>query len=259
MEIFKTIQGYDDIYKISNYGNVTSKNKLLKQEVIKRNHTNYRRVSLSKNGKVKRYQVHRLVAEYFVNNENNDPIVNHLDNNGENNHYKNLEWTTHIGNMEHSRKQGRQNIVQQKGGFASGKIAKNKQIKRIENLIGKTFGEITVLKEISFGAHPRILVRCNSCNSEYETHTGKVYKNEETSCRQCGLIKNAKKMVEKTIDSLENSVINNRKIENVIFEKNKYKGIVTCLDCNKSKFMYLHPMLRKENPTLCSCRQIRKT
>lgn len=36
MEIFKTIQGYDDIYKISNYGNVTSKNKLLKQEVIKK-------------------------------------------------------------------------------------------------------------------------------------------------------------------------------------------------------------------------------
>lgn len=45
-------------------------------------------------GKRRRFRVHRLVAETFIGNPNNYPIVLHLDNNKQNNHYTNLKWGT---------------------------------------------------------------------------------------------------------------------------------------------------------------------
>ena len=55
----------------------------------------YLMVSLCKNGTVKRYLVHRLVAQAFVENPYNFPEVNHKDENKTNNHFENLEWCTH--------------------------------------------------------------------------------------------------------------------------------------------------------------------
>ena len=47
---------------------------------------------LTKNGKQKRYKIHRLVAEAFIPNPNNYPQVNHKDCNPLNNKVDNLEW-----------------------------------------------------------------------------------------------------------------------------------------------------------------------
>ena len=59
----------------------------------------------------KKYSVHRLVAEYFV--ENDDPdhntIVNHKDENKLNYYYKNLEWTTPSNNSLYSLRQNGSN------------------------------------------------------------------------------------------------------------------------------------------------------
>lgn len=49
---------------------------------------------------------HRLVAEIFIENPNNFPIVNHLDGIKINNVYTNLEWVTHSGNNQHAKKTG---------------------------------------------------------------------------------------------------------------------------------------------------------
>ena len=67
------------------------------------NRTGYARVSLCKDGVVKRVFVHRLVAGTFLfGSYFEDGIVNHRDGNKQNNHYTNLEWTTHKGNLQHA-------------------------------------------------------------------------------------------------------------------------------------------------------------
>ena len=79
------------------------KQKYLNQELIKRGgKSEYRRVTLSKNGSVKRFQVHRLVAIMFIDNIKNKPCVNHIDGNGLNNKVSNLEWCTYSENEKHS-------------------------------------------------------------------------------------------------------------------------------------------------------------
>lgn len=59
-------------------------------------------VCLSKNNKTVHRRVHRLVAQAFIKNPNNWPIVNHKDGNKSNNNVNNLEWCTEKYNMKHA-------------------------------------------------------------------------------------------------------------------------------------------------------------
>ena len=94
-EIFKDIEGYEG-YQISNYGNVKSlgNDKTRKEKVLKpaKDKYGYLYVNLSKQGKVKKHFVHRLVAQVFIDNPNNLPEINHKDEDKTNNHITNLEW-----------------------------------------------------------------------------------------------------------------------------------------------------------------------
>lgn len=113
MEIWKTIEEFNN-YEVSNYGRVRRKEcvivysngavtnykeKILKQEITR---GIYLRVTFSQNNVQKRFQVHRLVAKYFIKNPENKPCVNHIDGNGMNNNVSNLEWCTHSENERHS-------------------------------------------------------------------------------------------------------------------------------------------------------------
>lgn len=94
------VNGYNRSYRIYTDGEVWSvrSGKFLKQEHSK----GYKRVTLSINGKTKRFQVHRLVAMYFIENRLNKPCVNHIDGDKENNELNNLEWCTYSENENHS-------------------------------------------------------------------------------------------------------------------------------------------------------------
>lgn len=114
MEIWKDIKGYEGKYQVSNLGNVKSSwmwtgDKYIKREKILRNilyKNGYLYVSLSKDGKVKRFKVNRLVAEAFIDNPYNLPITNHKDGDKTNNCVSNLEWCTHSENLSHAYKIG---------------------------------------------------------------------------------------------------------------------------------------------------------
>jgi hypothetical protein len=86
------IEGYDN-YSVSDYGNVRNDQtgRILKGGI---NSDGYHNIILYLNGKKTFYKIHRLVATYFCNNENNYNEVDHIDCNKINNHYKNLRWVT---------------------------------------------------------------------------------------------------------------------------------------------------------------------
>jgi hypothetical protein len=111
MEIWKPIKNYEGLYEVSNLGRVKSlpKGKFSrKSEMILtlRKHP-YKCVNLCKDGKVSTKTVHRLVAEAFIANPYNKPVINHIDCNPSNNNVSNLEWVTELENQMHSRKLGR--------------------------------------------------------------------------------------------------------------------------------------------------------
>lgn len=106
METFVAIRGYENKYTINQSGVIkTFYNKNgkmdyeLKQYIDK---DGYRYVKLYADGKCRNKQVHRLVAETFIPNINNKPVVNHKDCNRLNNNVSNLEWCTVKENVNHS-------------------------------------------------------------------------------------------------------------------------------------------------------------
>lgn len=96
--LWKEIEGYEGLYKVSNHGEVWSERsqKLLKKGKGGRG---YHNVVLTKNKKRKTFYIHRLVANNFIDNPLEKPCVNHIDENKTNNHRSNLEWCTYEENM----------------------------------------------------------------------------------------------------------------------------------------------------------------
>lgn len=106
-ENWKDVFGYEGLYQVSNLGRVKSlgNGKIRKEKILKptNNGRGYLIVHLSKEGKMKNYRVHRLVASSFIPNDNLlKTDVNHKDENPANNRVENLEWCTKAYNNNYS-------------------------------------------------------------------------------------------------------------------------------------------------------------
>jgi hypothetical protein len=104
-----TIKGFEN-YSVDDQGNVFSFPKktrkgirILKYNIAK---TGYGLVDLCRDGKVKKFLVHRLIAETLLPNPNNKEQVNHINGNKLDNRLENLEWNTRSENQKHAIKIG---------------------------------------------------------------------------------------------------------------------------------------------------------
>ncbi len=112
-ENWRSINLYSN-YEVSSVGRVWNVNtgRILKPSI---NTGGYYYVNLCNGGKVK-HKVHRLVAEAFITNFEDKPVVDHRDGNKTNNCVSNLRWATNSENAM-NRKPHRNTSSKHKGVF----------------------------------------------------------------------------------------------------------------------------------------------
>lgn len=145
MEIWKDVVGYEGFYQVSNFGNVKSlgnefsrKERFLK---LSPQSKGYLTVVLQKNSTRKMVLVHRIVAEYFVDNAESKVQVNHINGIKTDNRVENLEWVSHRENLDHAIK----NNLTLKGEENRNSKLKDIDVVKIHSLLQKK----TTIKELS--------------------------------------------------------------------------------------------------------------
>jgi hypothetical protein len=122
-EIWKDIKGYKNLYQVSNLGRVKKlahcikhlnegkiRDHYFKEKIMRfdEHRTNGRlRITLHKNNKHKRFQVHRLILETFIGKCPKEKQCCHKDDNPKNNKLNNLYWGTVKENIKDKIRNGK--------------------------------------------------------------------------------------------------------------------------------------------------------
>ena len=140
-------------------------------------------LTLSKDGKAKTHQLHRVVASAFVDNPFNKEQINHKDGNKENNKVSNLEWVTSEENINHAIKTGlRNDNYTPKRREALEKAHKQNKVPVIQkSKAGETLRRFESLSDASlFVKGNNSVIGCISkaCNGKQKTAYGYVWEYE---------------------------------------------------------------------------------
>ena len=168
-EIWKTIKDYPN-YQISNLGRVKSlgNNKTRKEKILKsyKNNKGYLKVDLYKEGVIKKYYIHRLVASAFLDNPNNLPQVNHKDEDKTNNCVDNLEFCTSQYNINYGTRTKKQ--IKSKSKTILQFTKQDEFVKKWDNLI-------QIKKELGFDCSS--IIKC--CKGKLKTCGSFIWRYEE--------------------------------------------------------------------------------
>jgi len=95
------IPNYEGYYKINIKGDVYSLCNGFKKRKIRLNTSGYPYLKLSKNGKQKMVEIHRILAKIFIPNPKNLPQVDHINGNRTDNSIINLRWCDNRQNQSY--------------------------------------------------------------------------------------------------------------------------------------------------------------
>jgi len=139
----KDIVDYEGLYFLNELGEVFSypkkTRKGIRKLLLNKSNCGYLMIDLCKDGKIKKFLVHRLMAQTFLKNDENKTQVNHINGIKTDNSLINLEWVTRSENQKHS-------ILI---GLRTTKGEKNSQSKLNESQVLLILNDKRMYKEIS--------------------------------------------------------------------------------------------------------------
>ena len=176
VEIWKDIPDYEGLYQVSNLGRIKSLNynhtKTEKIRKLDQSGKGYSLILLCNSKGKKKYLVHRLVAEAFLDNPDNLPQVNHKDGNKLNNNVDNLEWCTNGYNEKHAYSLGlKSKNYADKNGMARPVL----QFDLNNNFIN----EFKTIKEAHQKTKTAVDTIIRSCKNRTKRHTKFIFKYKE--------------------------------------------------------------------------------
>ena len=178
-EIWKDVQGYEDLYQVSNLGRVRSVDRIAyrsdgikmfragKVLKLRRKDNGYIVADLWKNNKGHGKYVHRLVAQAFVPNDYELPVIDHLNCVRDDNRPANLEWVTY---SENNRRAAAIRVYSNKKDSSIIKRPENNGKTTRKVVQGKNIETGTVITFNSMRAAERKLGICNGSISQGIKH-----------------------------------------------------------------------------------------
>lgn len=175
-EIWKDIKDYEGLYQVSNFGRVRSlgngrTHKTSRIRKLLKNNVGYLVVQLCKDGKVKTYLVHQLVASAFLENPDNLPCVNHKDEVKTNNFVGTPENDYKDGNLEWCNREYNNNYGTRTERFTKAMSKKVLQLTKS----GELFREWESTRECGRNGFDSGAV-CKCCNGKLKSHKGYIWK-----------------------------------------------------------------------------------
>jgi hypothetical protein len=177
-EIWKDIEGYEGVYKVSNLGRVKSlmRVKYVREKILKPviNNNGYLRIFICGKPKNRNCAIHRLVAKAFIPNPENKPQVNHKDGDKSNNKIENLEWCNGSENVCHAFENGLRVAIKGKKHPNFGKYLSDSNTAKIvlDTQTGVFYGSAKELA-LFIGMDYNALLR--RLNGRYKNNTNYIY------------------------------------------------------------------------------------